>query len=381
MTEYKNKILDQDTLKFCLQIFQLLESGPQNLRTVRQAALNGLTFTKMSLAARYLETMALIPSAQIGACSEDLLDAGAIFGVRDDFEDYLMTVRHLSEAPDFKNWEGFFKCTKSMAENHSSCMDFFWTVRCLVKENGGSVAEEFFKMSKKLKEPTITEKVWEAARHALQIFPQKNSCAMVFRMLAEYPKFSDAFAFGQLDSKQWLIDEALKCWGPKDWGEVFVLAGWVGVLPRLLWDRGVETTRIRSFDIDSDACWASEWLNQNEVQMDWLYKSSVKDIAQLTYPTTYIVRRKDGSECELSDSPDVVINTSCEHLADLAWWNAIPQGTKVIVQSNDGFQIPEHVACVKSLEEFEKKMNLSLVEYRGQKALPEFNRFMLIGRK
>jgi hypothetical protein len=82
------------------------------------------------------------------------------------------------------------------------------------------------------------------------------------------------------------------------------------------------------------------------------------------------------------DSPDIVINTSCEHMANIdAWWSQIPKGTRVILQSNDGFHIPDHSRCFATLSDFREAMNLSEVAFAGEKSLPEFNRFMLIGKK
>jgi hypothetical protein len=160
------------------------------------------------------------------------------------------------------------------------------------------------------------------------------------------------------------------------------LAGWIGFLPRFIFDAGVHVTGIRSFDIDPECGPAAESLNQAQVQKDWLFKSSTQDITQMRYPTNFTVRRKDGSAVEMFESPEVVINTSCEHIADISsWWDQIPKGMRVIVQSNDAFHIAEHVRCFKSLAEFEAAMNMSQVDYRGEKRLADFNRFMLIGRK
>ena len=50
-------------------------------------------------------------------------------------------------------------------------------------------------------------------------------------------------------------------------------------------------------------------------------------------------------------SPDLVINTSCEHLPDVrGWLDRLPAGMPVVLQSNDYFAEPEHTNCVASLE-------------------------------
>ena len=53
---------------------------------------------------------------------------------------------------------------------------------------------------------------------------------------------------------------------------------------------------------------------------------------------------------------DLVINTSCEHIADLpAWLSLLPRGTQVLLQSNDYFSEPTHINCVPTLEAFSEQ--------------------------
>ena len=78
--------------------------------------------------------------------------------------------------------------------------------------------------------------------------------------------------------------------------------------------------------------------------------------------------------------PDLVINTSCEHIADLrGWLDLLPVGMPVVLQSNDYFSDPEHINCVRSLEEFEIQANLSKVAFHGTLGMTKYSRFMLIG--
>ncbi len=336
------------------------------------------------------------------------------------FEDYLMTIRHLAELADFNDWEDFFSTVKSLPEKASSeeffmtirhlvglenfkkwvplflaiksfssvpaaaHNEFFQTTRFLIANQTDFFSESYFTLLKKIKDEEIgvQSSVFQGLRHSSEYFFSREAFEGIFRMFSEFPQYSDALAYGQLDSKKWLILEAKKVWG-EHWGEtVFVLAGWIGLLPRMMYDQQIKCAKIRSFDLDAKANIASEIMNQGEVQKEWAYKASTKNITQMCYPTTYEVLRKNGSTCELIEMPDVVINTSCEHIQDIdAWWKQIPLGTKVILQSNDGFHIPEHVACFKTLVDFAQAMKLTRVDYQGEKALPEFKRFMLIGLK
>ena len=58
--------------------------------------------------------------------------------------------------------------------------------------------------------------------------------------------------------------------------------------------------------------------------------------------------------------PDLVVNTSCEHIADVrGWLDMLPKGTRVLLQSNDYFAEPTHINCVASLDEFRAQAQLA----------------------
>jgi hypothetical protein len=80
--------------------------------------------------------------------------------------------------------------------------------------------------------------------------------------------------------------------------------------------------------------------------------------------------------------PDLIVNTSCEHLADFGGWFArVPAGQLVALQSNDYYAIAEHVNCVPDLAAFRAQAPLGEVLYAGEQPRKRYRRFMLIGRK
>jgi hypothetical protein len=84
----------------------------------------------------------------------------------------------------------------------------------------------------------------------------------------------------------------------------------------------------------------------------------------------------------IADNPDTIINTSCEHIENFAEWYAkIPDGKLVILQSNNFFDVQEHVNCVKDITEFSNMAPMSNTLYAGDLDLPKYKRFMLIGYK
>lgn len=417
---YKKKVFDEDVFNFCIHVLDFIDKQPHRNQFLRRAILDALTAcSSLRELSQYVEGLKYLPFESFDEHKQDVLDVLNLLGndsqclknflascqllaERSGFknwtdffnsikvleksihlqEDFLITVRHLAQNQEFKSWIEFFKSTKVVAGAEILQQDFQMTVRHLAAVPHFQEWQTFFTGIKILESKfSETSNYLLSVRHAIKYFKKPESLQGILRAMAIHPDFAGAFAYGQLDSKQWLVEEGCKTFG-SDWGTVFVLAGWVGVLPRFLFDADLTVKNIRSFDLDLESGPVSEIINQCEVQKNWQYKSSTLDITKMKYPTRYNVQRKDGSLCELQDTPDVVINTSCEHISDVSsWWAQIPKGTKVVLQNNDGFHIPEHVSCCKTLEEFKNRMKMSKVLYEGEKPLPEFNRFMLIGIK
>ena len=83
----------------------------------------------------------------------------------------------------------------------------------------------------------------------------------------------------------------------------------------------------------------------------------------------------------MKDIPDTFINTSCEHIPNFKEWYAkIPEGRLVILQSNNFFEVEEHVNCVSNIDEFIEMAPMSELMYSGSIDLPKYKRFMVIGR-
>lgn len=191
----------------------------------------------------------------------------------------------------------------------------------------------------------------------------------------------EALSAGQVASKKWLIEELEKL--GLELGNIFVLGGWWGLLPAMMFESELRFQKIRSFDIDPSCAAIAETMNRAYLKEDWAFKASTADMCSLDYhEAVFTTLRSDGSVVELRERPDTLINTSCEHLADFAaWWARVPRGKLLALQSNDFTAHPEHVNCVKSLEEFEQQAPLSRVLYRGELALQDYRRFLLIGMK
>lgn len=193
----------------------------------------------------------------------------------------------------------------------------------------------------------------------------------------------DCFSRGQLQSKKWLIRQLQKL--NVDLGIVFLCAGWYATLATMIFESGIKVEEIRSFDIDPDCAEIAEIFNKLWLIDKWRFKAITEDIHNINF-TTHRWRSWSESKQEyskwISNSPDTIINTSCEHIRDFTeWYNKIPQGKLVILQTNNYFEIEEHVNCSKTLEDFAAQTPMTNVLYHGELELPKYKRFMRIGYK
>jgi hypothetical protein len=195
---------------------------------------------------------------------------------------------------------------------------------------------------------------------------------------------TDCFSRGQLESKQWLVDE-LSQYHSLDLGTVFLCAGWYATLATMLFESDIKVDKIRSFDLDPTCVDIAEVFNKPWFMEQWRFKSITQDIMDVDYDEhtwEYWSNANNRMSRPITDRPDTIINTSCEHIPDFAEWYAkIPAGKLVVLQSNNFFEVEEHVNCVNDIEEFKAQAPMTRVLYDGKLELPKYTRFMLIGRK
>ena len=180
----------------------------------------------------------------------------------------------------------------------------------------------------------------------------------------------------QTTSKLWLLDKLFENHGG-ELGAVHVLGGWYGVLGALiLHDPRFTQARITNIDLDPSCAPIAESLNAVNVEQD-MFCTATADILDIQYTDSSAV----VGYTTLS-APDILINTSCEHLNDFAaWFDGLPSGVLLVLQSNDYVSEPEHVNCVEDLEAFKAQAPLAHLVYAGGLELDKYTRFMLIGRK
>jgi hypothetical protein len=170
----------------------------------------------------------------------------------------------------------------------------------------------------------------------------------------------------QMASKRWLADTLLAAAGPR-YGTVVILGGWIGALAAvLLHDKRFDIERIVSIDIDPHCAPVALSLNATHVRAG-RFDARTADMRELDY---------------VAESADLLVNTSCEHVAGFdRWYARVPGGQRLVLQSNDYVACAEHVNCVPDLAAFEAQAPMRERLFSGERAMRRYVRFMLIGRK
>jgi len=182
----------------------------------------------------------------------------------------------------------------------------------------------------------------------------------------------DVFASGQILSKLWLaetLETVVKHQQINNPLEILILGGWYGQLH--LFFRIRNNLKIKStvsVDIDPEVKPVAEFLNETWV---WLSKFS----AVTADANDFLYAENDFN---------TIINTSVEHFDSKKWFENIPLGTLVVLQSNN-MSHDDHHNNHNNLQDFLNEYKMSEYYYDGVKMFSypdqQFKRYMIIGRK
>lgn len=230
---------------------------------------------------------------------------------------------------------------------------------------------------------------------------------------ADMPNMNDFLSRGQVKSKVWMISQLAQLIdGPM--GNVVFYGGWYNFLGHMLFSQ-FDVKRIYSLDIDEKVILPSKRLYPKEVKQGRFLPLKV-DCDKIRWDTTNaqtmlqldqakkmnlvddFIKEKGEDFCKQNginvwdladeenwgykrlDEMQVVINTSCEHMTN-EWFENLPAGTFVSLQTNDYFDNPQHSNCCKDLEAAKEKYPMQSIMYQGELDTHLYNRFMLIGIK
>lgn len=199
--------------------------------------------------------------------------------------------------------------------------------------------------------------------------PEPSSQEPIWEEFAFDPS---AFMSGQNMSKQWLcesLEEVARALDMTNPHTIYVLGGWYCLTNFMLQVRGnLPIHRTYSFDSDERAAIGAKILNEPYI---WTgqFEAHTADVNKIDYT---------------EHTPNIVINTSVEHMTDNEWFERIPNGTVVAIQATN---MPNHDHKNKfySADELRKAYPMFKTLIWGSKNFQYetwgFDRFMVIGVK
>ena len=175
----------------------------------------------------------------------------------------------------------------------------------------------------------------------------------------------ESFWKGQVNSKVWLVEQLEKTL-PRYHKErrIAIYGGWNGVLSSILFNSNIAIEHITSVDIDPICEEIASTVNKRQ-EMDGKFKAVTADMVDYAVPA------------------NIVINTSCEHITQEQyekWLNNQPDDALFVIQSNNYFELEEHIRCATDIDDF---MRISKIKpyWRGEFKTPKYTRYMIIGKK
>lgn len=212
-----------------------------------------------------------------------------------------------------------------------------------------------------------------------------NSIHMYDRNNGDISVLNDALSRSQIKSKIWLIEELEKI--NSNYDNVMIMAGWFGQI-KSIYDKRLTYAKMRIVELDQLACENSDYIFNLSNLENYKVKSVNADINSLTlHKNGYewdVENFREGTKYSEKFLPDLIVNTSAEHMKE-DWFFQIKfkemeSDPIVAIQSNNLFDIPEHINCVHSVDHMKKKFPMREILYEGELQLKGYKRVMLIGR-
>jgi len=226
----------------------------------------------------------------------------------------------------------------------------------------------------------------------VRIISKRNPNDKIFRGINNYLKehtqssaIQDAMSRSQMRSKIWLVEQLALI--NSNYTNVAVMAGWFGQI-KTIYDKRLTYSKMRVIELDRAACETSDYVFNISNLEDYKVKAVCADINQLTLHKNgyeWLVENfRDGTEYSEKFLPNLIINTSAEHMTE-EWFHQLrfkqlDSDPIVAIQSNNLFDIPEHINCVHSVDHMIKKFPMRKVLFAGELQLKGYKRVMLIGK-
>jgi hypothetical protein len=194
---------------------------------------------------------------------------------------------------------------------------------------------------------------------------------------------NEHFSRGQMKSKCWMVEKLAEIFPNAYLGTIAHYGGWYATVAKNIFQQfGVK--KYYNIELDENCIEIADDFNYEQYQNNWQFKSVQQDCGTIKYSDKgtfdLAVKNKQKHAVSVTVKPDLVINTSCEHMNE-DWYNNLPDGMLVCLQTNDYFSNEQHVNCVNGIQEAKAKYPMKEVLYEGEIDTHLYNRFMLIGEK
>jgi len=181
-----------------------------------------------------------------------------------------------------------------------------------------------------------------------------------------------SFSHGQMHSKIWLCELIESYLMPNH--NILVLGCWHNVMGMIMMIRNPHRNlKIMGIDIDSEAIEVADKLTEAWRFEEYNpFKNEIADANRYSY-----------------DKYDIIINCSVEHMDSTEWFDNIPKGKLVCLQSMSLNIVNDPIYKIKSpnttLEAFSNKFKLETILFLGQKEfdyeINPYSRYCVIGYK
>lgn len=168
--------------------------------------------------------------------------------------------------------------------------------------------------------------------------------------------FVESFRPNQIKCKKWLVEEI--CNFKMSWNRVLVLGSWNSVLLYEL------------FSVYGDVMWFDFVDTDQDAHDDRNIYFELNNMQK-----NYNSINMDATEFSDHQSYDLIINTSCEHMADIP----AVYGPTYALQSNNYTSVADHVNCVSSSEQLADQCNITRKLFSGKLDIGPYERYMVIG--
>jgi hypothetical protein len=186
-----------------------------------------------------------------------------------------------------------------------------------------------------------------------------TSISTLLRSGINVDDFGDSLSNTQYQSKKWLVDrlvEEQKTLSPT----ILILGGWYGSYLVPMLREKIKPELIYLNDIDPQVLKVAQRLHGN------------KGISYHCF---------DATDSMTLLQPDVVINTSCEHMASYDMMLSCNPNSLFVLQTCDNTNDPGHINISRSTDDFIEKLGLTNIMWSGRQNLGHKNRFMVIGKQ